>query len=210
MFRFPGSWLRECERLLHHTATTVLTTVFAMTLHASEDESQNAQRGRHLVEIGYTSIDGFDGDIFLLEPSYTYSHSQNLRISIATQLAELEVPAADEPGGAGEVDEFGLGDSSLTIQYDPGANLTASPWVPNTIGLFGSLLMPTGDTDKGLSGDAWGASIGAGWPISLSETFLAAPALIYTSTFAHGDEAVPMEELRVGVSLLWLSPVWLH
>ncbi|MEH6569185.1 MAG: hypothetical protein V7709_08925 [Halioglobus sp.] len=207
MVRFPGNWLRERETLLHHTAATVFICVFAMSLHASEDESQLAQRGRHLVELGYTRVDGFDGDIFLLEPAYTYSYSRNLRISIATQLASLEVPAADEPGGAEDVNETGQGDSSLIIQYDPGANLTSNPWVPDTIGLFGSVLMPTGDTDRGLSGDTWSASIGAGWPIILSETFLAAPTIIYSSTFAHGDDAVPLEELGVGVSLLWLSPV---
>lgn len=156
--------------------------------------------------MGYTIVDGFDADINVLATGYTYSYSRSLRFSATTQFMELKIPAGDGPSASDRIDEFGLGDSIVSVQYDPNANLTSSPWVPDRVGLFGALLLPTGDSSEGLSGDAWGATVGAGWPITVSDRFLIVPAGDYTRTFNHSDDAVQLDELWFSAELLWLSP----
>ena len=179
---------------------------------ASDDQSSENRSplndSRHRLELGYTSIDGFDGDLLVLTPSYTFSKSPHLRFTGSTQLVKLSVPKSADSDSERHT---GLGDSIVTVQFDPGARLTASPWVPDTVGVFGAFLLPTGDVDEGLGLDAWAASIGAGWPLAVSDSFMAAPTLFYTRTFAHGDDAARIEELGIGVTLLWLSPIgaWL-
>lgn len=172
---------------------------------------QDLPTGRHLLELGYTSIDGFDGDTLVLVPGYTYSYSHSLRFSAATQLVELQQPS-DPGSGSGKTDDkTGLGDSFITVQYDPGEQLTSNPWIPNTLGLFGALLLPTGDASEGLGGDAWGASAGAGWPIFLSSRFMAIPTFAYTRTFYGGKDEFTLDQLTLGATLIWLLPfhAWL-
>ena len=83
--------------------------------------------------------------------------------------------------------------------------------MPDTLGIFGGILLPTGDTDKGLGGDAWAGAIGIGWPILVRSTFVIIPSADYTKSFIHGNDAIRLDELAVRVSLLWVSPagVWL-
>jgi hypothetical protein len=194
---------------VHLAIIYLLLLAFSSIVYAQEDESEAsplANNGKHLLTMGYTIVDGFDGDINVLATGYTYSHSSSLRYSATTQLVELRIPADDGPSGNDRIEQFGLGDSIVTIQYDPNANLTSSPWVPDRVGLFGSLLLPTGDSADGLSGDAWGATVGAGWPIPISDRFLIVPSGDYTRTFSHGDDAVRLDELWFSAELLWLSP----
>jgi hypothetical protein len=190
-----------------------LLLAFSSIVCAQEDESKAsplANDGKHLLSMGYTIVDGFDGDINVLATGYTYSSSRSLRYSATTQFMELTIPAGDGPSGNDRVEQFGLGDSIVSVQYDPNANLTSSPWIPDRVGLFGALLLPTGDSSDGLSGDAWGATVGAGWPIPISDRFLIVPSGDYTQTFSHGDDAVKLDELWFSAELLWLAPygVW--
>ena len=192
------------------TSLVFLGSVAAAAGEASPPEESSALHdGRHLIELAYSSIDGFDGDIAVVGTSYTYSYSRNLRLAGTMQFLELDSVDIDGPDGSKEFSANGVGDSLLTIQYDPGANLGSNPWLPKTLGVFGALLLPTGDSSDGLSGDAWGASVGAGWPIFVNSKLLIVPSVGYTKTFNHGDDAIPLEELGVGASLLWLSPLGL-
>ncbi|MEH6605466.1 MAG: hypothetical protein V7711_07795 [Pseudomonadales bacterium] len=171
----------------------------------SAAESFPVHEGKHLLELAYTSIDGFDRNIVLVAPSYTYSYSRKLRFSATTQLMNLEVGENVGENANERVDEIGLGDSSFSIQYDPGENLTSAPWIPRSLGLFASVLIPTGDTDEGLSNDSWGGTVGAGWPIFLRDSLLLIPAFAYTKTFKHGEYSFPAEEFSLGASLVWVS-----
>lgn len=177
----------------------------------SADETPLIHDGRHLVEMSYSYLDGFDGELEVVTAGYTYSYSRNLRFSATTQLVSVEIPPEEGPDGTGGVDELGQGDSILTVQYDPGANLTSSPWIPDRVGVFGALLLPTGDANDGLSSDAWGATLGAGWPILVSSRFMIVPSMDYTKTFEHSANAIPQELLTVNATLIWLSPygAWL-
>lgn len=194
----------------------ILALFFALTasvaaqetgVETGSEDSGNIHAGRHLVELGYTSFDGFDADLNVVAASYTYSYSRRLRFTGTTQFVELEAPQAGRAGSADiaeGVDETGLGDSLITVQYDPGANLTSSPWIPDTLGVFGALLLPTGDSGDELSGEAWAGTIGLGWPLYTNNDFLILPSAQYTKSFKHGEDALHTEELSVGLSLLWV------
>lgn len=181
---------------------TVSSTAVAQSEDASSEES-SVHLGKHLLELGYTSVDGFDGDILVLAPSYTYSSSPNLRFSGGLEILMLDPIEVD---GDDNADVDGLGDTYLSIQYDPKANLTSSPWIPNSLGLFAEISFPTGDAEEGLGGGSWGVSAGFGWPLPVSENFLALPSIAYTRTVHHGNFAIPIDELGVGFSLIWNSP----
>lgn len=183
------------------TSFLLATLATQAQAQAQDDPATLVSDGRHLVQLGYSSIDGFDGDVIVYAPEYTYSYSRNLRFSGSVEIIDIDF-------GSG-LEDRGWGDSRITIQYDPGENLTSSPWIPNTLGVFGSLLLPTGET--GLGADFWHASIGGGWPIFFGERVLVLPIVAYGSSFNHGSDAIPAEDIGAGVSLYWNSPfgAWL-
>ena len=91
--------------------------------------------GRHRLDVSYSQVEGFDGDVTLVLPAYTYSFSRRLRASVVTSYVELDFPAREEFDIAQEVNESGWGDSVIGFQYDPGARLTSGAWVPDTKGV---------------------------------------------------------------------------
>lgn len=182
--------------------TLFLATVLPTRAGDSETEP-GIHEGRHLFQLGYTSVDGFDGDIDIVAPTYNFSYSRSLLFGAGTELVRLEPDPLEIEGGS---NTDGLGDSYISIQYDPSENLTSSPWVPDSLGLFGQLYIPTGDAEEGLGSDAWGASVGVGWPLPISERLLAVPIVSYTRTFNHDDLALELDELGLGFSLVWTSP----
>ena len=184
-------------------------------VNAGEEDTANIADffpdGRHRLDVSYSQVEGFDGDVTLTLPAYTYSFSRQLRASVVTSYVELDFPASEELGTAEEIDESGWGDTVIGFQYDPGARLTSGAWVPSTLGFFSSLVMPTGDADQGLSGDAWTAEVGAGWLLDLPFNFLVIPNTGYRKSFKNGDSAYRLDEVTVGLGLYWLFPfrAWL-
>jgi len=183
--------------------------------NAGEEDSANIADffpdGRHRLDVSYSQVEGFDGDINLTLPAYTYSFSRQLRASIVASYVELDFPASEEYGIAQDIDESGWGDTIIGFQYDPGARLTSGAWVPDTLGFSASLVMPTGDEDKGLGGDAWTAEVGAGWLLDLPLNFLVIPSTAYRKSFENGDTTYRLNEATVGLGFYWLFPIraWL-
>lgn len=160
--------------------------------------------GRHRIDLSYAQIEGFDGDLTLTLPGYTYSFSNQFRVSALTSYVEADFPANEAFGIAEEIDNSGWGDSLVAFQYDPGANLTSGAWVPDNLGLTASLIMPTGDADKALSGDAWVAELGGGWLLDFPLDFWLIPSVAYRRSFEHGDLAYRLDEATVGLGFYWL------
>jgi hypothetical protein len=110
------------------------------------------------------------------------------------------------------IEESGWGDTVIAFQYDPSARLTSGAWVPDTLGFSASLVMPTGDEDQGLGGDAWTAEVGAGWLLDLPFNFLVIPNAAYRKSFRNGDSANRLDEVTVGLTACmsrWCwSPSW--
>ena len=162
--------------------------------------------GRHRVDLSYTSIDGFDGDAIFWIPGYTYSFSPSFRVEARTSFVEFDFPANADFGIEEDFNASGWGDSLIGFQYDPGANLTSGAWVPDTIGLFGSVIMPTGDKDKGLTGDTWEAEVGFGWLVDFPWNFWLLPAAAYRNTFNAGETTYRINEAGLGLGFYWLFP----
>jgi hypothetical protein len=77
------------------TVFYILSLIVSQSSNADESSeiaAQDFHEGRHLLEVGYTNIDGFDGDVQVLATSYTFSYSRNLRFSAKTHLIELDAP----------------------------------------------------------------------------------------------------------------------
>jgi hypothetical protein len=157
--------------------------------------------GRHRLDLSYTRYDTFEGEVDMFLPSYTWAPWQNLRFSITGSVVSND---------SGDADETGIGDTSFGLQYDPSESLTASPWVPDSVGLFGQVIAPTGDADKGLSADTWFASLGAGWAIDTVSHLWLIPAAGYEFTFNEGANAVSVNEPYVSMDFIWVfdSGAW--
>lgn len=134
-------------------------------------------------------------------PSYTFAPWQNLRLNITGSVVSND---------SGNTEATGIGDTAIGIQYDPSASLTASPWVPDSVGLFGQVIAPTGDADQGLSADTWFANLGAGWAIDTIGHLWLTPAIGYNFTFNEGKSATSVSQPYVSIDFIWVfdSGAW--
>jgi hypothetical protein len=172
----------------------------------SADMSELFADGRHRIDLSYTQAEGFDGDVTFALPAYTYSFNNHFRMTAVTSYVDLDFPANEAFGIPEDIDESGWGDSMIGFQYDPSAQLTSGIWVPDTLGVYGSLVMPTGDKDQGLSGDTWVAELGGGLLLDMPWNFWIIPTTAYRKSFEDGDTAYRMNEAVVGLGFFWLFP----
>jgi hypothetical protein len=177
----------------------------------SADMSELFADGRHRIDLSYTQAEGFDGDVTFALPAYTYSFNNHFRMTAVTSYVELDFPANEALGIPEDIKESGWGDSVIGFQYDPSAQLTSGIWVPDTLGVYGSLVMPTGDKDQGLSGDTWVAELGGGWLLDMPWNLWIIPTTAYRKSFKDGEFAYRMNEAVVGLGFYWLFPfrAWL-
>jgi hypothetical protein len=160
--------------------------------------------GRHRIDVGVSLRDAYEGNILVMVPAYSLALSSGLRVLASTSYAYLEsdpdLPAAslDEPTSSG------LGDSILQAQYAPGVSITASPWIPDTVGLTGTLLMPTGNAEKGLGSDNWEFEVSLGWSYHAAGSLWLIPGAYYLTSISEGSLGVPVEEFGISVELRWL------
>jgi hypothetical protein len=181
---------------------------FLSSAYADEDGSiGDASAGKHRLDVIYLDVEQFDtNNIFnVVLLGYTRTFSTDMRVGIQTGMAFLSGTPDPDSNATGKSSEHGLSDTIFTFQYDFNERLTASPWIPNTLGFHAQLTAPTGDADEGLSIDAWMLSLGAGWGIEIGRNFWLAPALGFDSTFAENDLAVPTRTLYATVPLIWVS-----
>ena len=97
------------------------------------------------------------------------------------------------------------------VQYDPSERLTASPFIPDTLGLNATIRAPTGNADKGFGVDAWLVNLGAGWAFNPYQDLWLVPAGYYESTFDEEKDALPEEEIGISIDFIWLfsSGIWI-
>jgi len=180
----------------------------ASTTYANEDDVATLQKftpqGRHRIDLSYTHYDSFAGEASLLLPAYTWAPRQHLRFSVTGSYVSNDLPANPEAGFPEPAKNTGIGDTIVGIQYDPSSRLTASPWVPDSVGLAAQLLAPTGDADQGLSGDSWFASFSAGWAIDSISRLWLIPAIGYEFTFNEGKLSVPTNQPYTSLDFVWL------
>lgn len=152
---------------------------------------------KHRLNLSLHRDDTEDGDAIALLPGYTLALGPTFRFNITASLRR-------------EGQEQGLGDSLFVFQYDPSRKLTASPWIPDTLGLRAIIRAPTGDTEKGFSADSWLVNLGAGWAFNTRRNFWLFPAGYYENTFSEKDQVMPDEEIGISVNFIWLfdNGIW--
>ena len=154
-------------------------------------------QSKHRLNLSLHRGDAEDGDATALLPGYTLALRPTFRFNITTSLRS-------------ERQEQGLGDSLFVFQYDPSRQLTAGPWIPDTLGFRAIIRAPTGDTEKGFSADAWLVNLGAGWAFNTHRNLWLFPAGYYENTFNDKEEAIPDEEIGISLNFVWLfdNGIW--
>ena len=78
-----------------HRIPALILLLVSVAVSAGEDDTADIAdifpNGRHRVDLGWTKLDGFDGDIYVLLPSYTYSWERQLRFTATTSVIELDI-----------------------------------------------------------------------------------------------------------------------
>ena len=177
---------------------------------SAEAKTFSVPDGKHRVDLGYSTTDAAEGEYNILLPGYSLAIPGGIRFGIATAWAE-SVLSDDDDDLSESGDNRGLGDTSLQLQYAPSLDITASPWVPDSIGASVTVVAPTGDPDKGLGSDNWIVDLGLGWFFETRGNLWLAPAGFYEKAVKVGSDGIPMEEIGFGMGLIWLfdTGVWL-
>ena len=157
---------------------------------------------RHRFDLGLQRLDSPDEDLLTTLFGYTTTFLNDMSFSAAVTLSHSTTytPPGDETSTAYHL---GIGDTFLTYSIVPGQKITASPWVPRSIGFSVLLVLPTGDVEDFLGGDMYVIAPQAGWVVRLNENFSLLPAIRYTASFAEGDFAVPAHQLSAELGLVW-------
>jgi hypothetical protein len=189
-------------------AMTFVGGLYSLTASADDQDvallKKYTPSGRHRIDMSYTRYDSFLGDVYLFLPSYTFAPRGNLRVNVTGSLVSNDISANPNLGIPEAINDKGIGDTTFGVQYDPSQRLTASPWVPDTVGLNASVRAPTGNADKGLGSDTWFASVGAGWPIDSASHLWLVPAFGYDFTFAEGPLVAEINQPYVSMDLVWV------
>jgi hypothetical protein len=196
-------------------AAAILIGFYASAASANEEDkatlARYAPQGPHRFDFSFTRVDTIEADVDVFLFGYTRAVGSHILVGVTGGAARLTAPADPAAGQNQEIDELALTDTLVSFQFDQGKRLTASPWVPDTVGLNAALLVPTGDADEGIGSDFWFGSVGAGWLVDAISHLWLVPAIGYESTFAEGDLAVPTEGVYVSCDITWVFPlgVWI-
>ena len=163
---------------------------------ASDNSAEN------LLDLGFQRIETPVGDFVTTLLGYTRAFRGNMSFSASMTFNYVDSIRSTDQGIIRER-HLGLGDTILIYSYVPGQKVTAQPWVPKSAGFSVLLVVPTGNAADLLGGDQWVFSPQAGWVVSFAEHFTLLQALHYTTTFAGGNLAVPVEELSGELVVVW-------
>lgn len=187
---------------------TLITGFAPVTAAADEDDVAVLERytptGQYRLDFSYSQYDTFVGDVDLFLATYTWAPRQNLRFSIAASAATTNIDGGTPLNPGDDLRTSGMSDTLFGIQYDPSERLTASPWVPDRVGLNAQLVAPTGNANKGLSLDAWYVNLGAGWAIDSVGHLWLVPAIGYEFTFAEDPLGAEVNQPYVSVDIAWV------
>ena len=155
-------------------------------------------QGKHRLDLSLNSLDAEEGDVTVLQPGYTLAVGSSFRLNITASFLRGE-------------ENTGFGDTLFVFQYDPSERITASPWIPDSLGLNTTIRAPTGNADKGLGVDNWLVNVGAGWAFNPYRDLWLVPAGYYETTFSEEQGAVSDEEIGISVNFIWVfdNGIWL-
>ena len=192
------------------TPVIALSAFFTAAVACADEEAagDDIGGGKHRIDITYLDLETFDTNVIsnVILFGYTRTFNASVRVGIRSGISFLSDSPSADSAATQKTTEAGLSDTVLTIQYDFSQRLTASPWIPDTLGTYVQLSMPTSDADDGLGIDAWLLSVGAGWGINLFKDVWIQPAVGYEFTFSEGSMATPSRRAYTSLTVMWLSP----
>jgi hypothetical protein len=111
-----------------------------------------------------------------------------------------------------ETEGSGVGDLRLQYSFVPSAKLTASPWVPTSLGMGFGLIIPTGDPEKGTGDDRWVAIPTIGWVANITKRLAILPTLQYFDTFREGESGQEFSAANLELGFLYVtrSEFWVN
>jgi len=206
-----GEWaMRYGEYLRPHRITCLLGFVVAALLLACDvvadegsTESGQPDEPRHRIDFGLQWYDAAEGNS--LTGALNYSWVPLDHHAFAATLALVGSDVSNAEGG-------GVGDTRLQYSWVPSAAVTASAWVPTTLGMGFGLIVPTGDAAKGTGADRWVAIPTLGWVFLIGERFSILPSLQYFHSFGEGPAGVEFRSANLELGFLWVwgSRFWIN
>ncbi len=173
---------------------------------AAEDASTEAAEidsPRHRLDFGLQWYDAAEGDIATGSLNYSWVPLDHHAFAATLLLVGSDVSNAEGSG---------VGDTLLQYSWVPSAKLTASAWVPKTLGMGFGLIVPTGDAATGTGADRWVAIPTLGWVFLIGERFSILPSLQYLHSFKEGSAAedISSANLELGFLYVWSSRYWIR
>ena len=197
MHRFNGSL---AQAVLLALLAFQAPAIFAQT---DDSESGDAQGPTHRLDFGIDWFDTPSGRRASSALRYVWAPLGSHSFSTAVPFSDTTI--ADNDGS-------GIGDLQLRYNYAPSVTLTASPWVPNRLGMGLGLVIPTGDVEKGTGSGQWVAAPSVGWVIVLREGLFLLPQGQYSRSFKEEQGARKLEVAAVSFGLLyvWNKRFWVN
>jgi hypothetical protein len=168
-----------------------------------EDQGTETRDPKHRIDFG---VEWFDAEEGRSATGYlNYSWVPHPSHALASTLLLVGSDFAETEGS-------GIGDLRVQYSWALGAGLTASPWVPNSLGMGFGLIIPTGDPAKGTGDDRWVAIPTFGWVVNIKQRFSLLPTLQYFITFNEGLEAQEFRaaNLELGFVYVTKSEFWFN
>ena len=165
---------------------------------------ENGERDpRHRIDFGIQWFDGLEGDVATGSLAYSWVPLPHHSFAAIVPLVGSNV---SDTGGSG------IGDTHLQYSWVPSATLTASAWVPNTLGMGFGIIIPTGDPAKGTGSDRWVVIPTLGWVFNLGERFSFLPTLQYLYSLSEGTrgEDLSAANLELGILYVAKSGFWIN
>ena len=183
----------------------VLSFFLVCDVAADEESTDSAELDspRHRIDFGVQWYDAAEGDSVTGSLNYSWVPLDHHAFAATVLLV-----GSDLSNAVGS----GVGDTRLQYSWVPSAPITASAWVPNTLGMGFGLIVPTGDVGKGTGADRWVAIPTLGWVFLIGESFSILPSLQYFHSFGEDSAAQDFSSanLELGFLWVWSSRFWIN
>ena len=191
-----GSWRTD---LVFFVASCTVT----FPVDALGDDAADAQRtaaGHHRLEFSYSGVEVIEGDADLFIGGYTFTVTKSFRMGLA--IGYYDIDPDDSFVGPEAENLSGWGDAQLVLQWDPGEQITSSPWVPNRLGAYSIITAPTSNAE--FATRQWEIEIGFGAPAWEAKHFAFLPSGYVRTTFEERDPENKDREIGVVPGLYWV------
>lgn len=155
---------------------------------------------RHRIDFGGDYFDAAEGSTASGLLGYTWVPHPNHALSLT-----LPFVGAD----FSETEGSGIGDVVVQYSWAPSVRLDANPWFPRSLGMGLTLILPTGDPDKGIGSDRWVVIPNFGWVVSITRRFSFLPLLQYFRSFDETSDEDELELVNLDLGFVYVTPIGL-